>query len=93
MVTTRDRNETVIVGDSGGYQIQTEKIEFDPATTPQIMLRWLEQVADWSMVLEFPTGGSAAAQCGSTPTGYGKKGTISQPWLSPMGLGSISMPV
>lgn len=57
MVTDRDRDETMIVGDSGGYQIQTQKIEFDPATTPRTMLEWLEEVADWSMVLDFPTGG------------------------------------
>ncbi|WP_344709537.1 hypothetical protein [Sphingomonas humi] len=57
MVTSRDRDETIVVGDSGGYQIQTQKIEFDPASTPRTMLKWLEQVADWSMVLDFPTGG------------------------------------
>jgi hypothetical protein len=57
LVTSRDRDETVIVGDSGGYQIQTQKIDFHPATTPTTMLEWLERVADWSMVLDFPTGG------------------------------------
>lgn len=57
MVTSRDRDETIVVGDSGGYQIQTQKIEFDPASTPRTMLKWLEQVANWSMVLDFPTGG------------------------------------
>lgn len=57
MVTSRDRADTVIVGDSGGYQIQTGKIEFDPKNTVPRMLSWLEQTTDWSMVLDFPTGG------------------------------------
>jgi hypothetical protein len=57
MVTQRDRSATILLGDSGGFQIQTDKIKFHrQETAPQIM-RWLEQVADWSMVLDFPTGG------------------------------------
>jgi hypothetical protein len=57
MVTERDREATTVVGDSDGYQIQSNKIEFDPQTTAPRMLRWLEQTTDWSMVLDFPTGG------------------------------------
>jgi len=57
MVTKRDQSATIVVGDSGGYQIQTGKIEFDPQNTVPRMLSWLEQTADWSMVLDFPTGG------------------------------------
>jgi hypothetical protein len=49
----------VLLGDSGGYQIQEQSIPFDPRETPGRMLRWLEGVADQSMVLDFPTGGVA----------------------------------
>ncbi|MES2120499.1 MAG: hypothetical protein V4513_07990 [Pseudomonadota bacterium] len=62
MVTKRDRAATMIVGDSGGYQIQSNKIEFDPENTVPRMLRWLEQTADWSMVLDFPTGGISSGE-------------------------------
>jgi hypothetical protein len=58
IVTQRDRSATVILGDSGGYQIQTGKLPFN-ANTPLTMMRWMEQVSDWSMVLDFPTGGIA----------------------------------
>ncbi|WP_300035755.1 hypothetical protein [uncultured Roseobacter sp.] len=56
--TPRDKR-VVLLGDSGGYQIQEQSIPFDPQTTPERMLRWLERVADQSMVLDFPTGGVA----------------------------------
>jgi hypothetical protein len=49
----------VVIGDSGGFQIQQQTIPFDPKTTPERMLRWLERVADQSMILDFPTGGIA----------------------------------
>jgi len=49
----------VLLGDSGGYQIQEQTIPFDPNETPERMLRWLEGVAEQSMVLDFPTGGVA----------------------------------
>lgn len=57
-ITTKPRDKRVVLlGDSGGYQIQEQSIPFDPQTTPERMLRWLERVADQSMVLDFPTGG------------------------------------
>ena len=62
MVTNRHRSETMIVGDSGGYQIQSGKIQFDPVTTAPRMMKWMEQVADWSMVLDFPTGGISSGK-------------------------------
>ena len=73
MITGRDRTKThtfinyknekttipmaTIVGDSGGYQIQTTAIKFKGDETREMMMRWLEGVTDWSMVLDFPTGG------------------------------------
>lgn len=57
-VTTTPRDKRVVVlGDSGGYQIQQSSIDFDPEVTPERMLRWLERIADYSMILDFPTGG------------------------------------
>ena len=59
-ITKKSEDKRVVVlGDSGGYQIQEQTIPFDPNETPERMLRWLEGVADQSMVLDFPTGGVA----------------------------------
>lgn len=60
-ITKRPRDpRVVLLGDSGGYQIQEQTIPFDPNETPGRMLQWLERVADQSMVLDFPTGGITA---------------------------------
>lgn len=57
-ITQKPRDpRIVLIGDSGGFQIQEQTIPFDPKTTPERMLRWLENVADQSMILDFPTGG------------------------------------
>lgn len=56
MVSQRDRAATLVLGDSGGYQVSTTPGYFTPALVLQNM-RWMEQVADYSMVLDFPTGG------------------------------------
>lgn len=53
----RDRRKTVMVGDSGGFQIQTDKINFKGDKTVELLLRWLEEYCDWSMILDFPVGG------------------------------------
>jgi hypothetical protein len=63
MIQQRDRNNTVILGDSGGYQIGKGILKFDwqdfeGATankTRQSILEWLELTADWSMMLDVPT--------------------------------------
>lgn len=57
MVSTRDRSKTIILGDSGGFQIQTGAIKFKGDETRNRMMKWLEANCDWSMVLDFPTGG------------------------------------
>lgn len=62
MIHKRDRNNTVIVGDSGGFQIATGVIKLDWAKvkTPEgdklreEILRYLEHTADWSMTLDVP---------------------------------------
>ena len=63
MIQQRDRNQTLILGDSGGYQIGKGVLKFDwlnfegPAAnkTRDDILNWLELTADWSMLLDVPT--------------------------------------
>lgn len=63
----RDRSKTLIVGDSGGYQLSTgvlkgklstgaidDLTEDKPSLRHKIM-RWLEDCADYSMILDIPT--------------------------------------
>jgi len=65
MIQKRDRSKTVILGDSGGFQIAKGviKLDWEDAIKPdskarealcEKMLRWLEYTADWSMTLDFP---------------------------------------
>jgi hypothetical protein len=63
MIQQRDRANTMILGDSGGYQIGKGVLKFDwlnfdgPSAnkTRQSILEWLELTADWSMMLDVPT--------------------------------------
>jgi hypothetical protein len=57
MVTERDRGTTIILGDSGGFQIQMGSIKFKGDETRNRMMKWMEANCDWSMILDFPTGG------------------------------------
>ncbi len=63
MIQQRDRNNTMILGDSGGYQIGKGVLKFDwlnfegkeANRVRQQILEWLEVTADWSMMLDVPT--------------------------------------
>lgn len=71
MIQQRDRKNTFILGDSGGFQIGKGVINFDWAhfwekqgdagyigkadKTRMAILNWLEFTADYSMVLDIPT--------------------------------------
>jgi hypothetical protein len=63
MIQQRDRANTMILGDSGGYQIGKGVLKFDwlnfegpeANKTRQRILEWLELTADWSMMLDVPT--------------------------------------
>lgn len=63
MIQGRDRTKTMILGDSGGYQIGKGILKFDWADfegpkaskVRQQILEWLELTADWSMMLDVPT--------------------------------------
>lgn len=62
MIHKRDRKETILVGDSGGFQIATGVIKLDWKTVKgpegdklrEEILRYLEHTSDWSMTLDVP---------------------------------------
>lgn len=62
MIQKRDRSKTMILGDSGGFQIATGVLKLDWATVKgpegdklrEQILRWLEHTSDWSMTLDVP---------------------------------------
>lgn len=61
MIQQRDRKNTFILGDSGGFQIITGILKCDwknfytDDTLRQKILNWLEHTADYSMGLDVPT--------------------------------------
>ena len=55
IITTRDRRSTLVVGDSGGYQIATGKLRINGDADRMKILRWLEANADVAMTLDVPT--------------------------------------
>lgn len=70
MVQQRDRSNTVLVGDSGGFQAATGVLKYpwhpkpkqtteehrqDQDDVRMKLLRWLEATSDYSMVLDWPT--------------------------------------
>jgi hypothetical protein len=67
MIHKRDRNNTVLIGDSGGFQIskgvwqgnwlEPEGQCADTDKKRGVVLNWLENTADYSMVLDIPTNG------------------------------------
>lgn len=57
MITKRDRAQTRIIGDSGGYQLATGNLTLDDDGDRLRILRWLEDNADIAMTLDWPPGG------------------------------------
>jgi len=66
MIDDRDRSNTVLVGDSGGFQVATGviKMEWDTAKNPgdpareklcETILAWEEDQCDWAMTLDVPS--------------------------------------
>ena len=60
IVSARSRDRTIVLGDSGGFQVQSGTIKFEGRETTRRMMRWMEAQTDYSMVLDFPTGGIAS---------------------------------
>jgi hypothetical protein len=81
MIQKRDRKNTVVMGDSGGYQVATGVIKLpwakdtagrgiidwaqDKKDTRMSILRWLEHTADLSMILDLPTAAIARGHVAS----------------------------
>lgn len=56
IITSRDRENTTLICDSGGYQIASGKLRINGDTDRQRILRWMEQHADYAMTLDVSTG-------------------------------------
>lgn len=56
IVTDRDRSGSLIVGDSGGYQISSGRLHINGDSDRLRILRWLEATTDVAMTLDVPTG-------------------------------------
>lgn len=56
IITERDRAKTMLVCDSGGYQIASGRLRINGDADRMSILRWLERHADWAMTLDVPTG-------------------------------------
>lgn len=80
MVWTRDRDKTLLVSDSGGFQIGKGVIKFDwerffekegdrgykgdADRVRKGILRWQEHVSEWSMVMDIPTWATMRPETG-----------------------------
>lgn len=68
LIHNRNRNNTILLGDSAGFQIATGVLKVDWATFPtpagdalrQDILNWLEATSDWSMTLDVPAPAAEA---------------------------------
>jgi hypothetical protein len=56
IINTRDRQNTLMIGDSGGYQIASGRLAITCDSDRLNILRWLENNADVAMTLDVPTG-------------------------------------
>lgn len=55
MVLNRNRDETLILGDSGGFQILTGKLEVKGNEDRAAIFDWLAAHTDLAMTLDVPT--------------------------------------
>ena len=56
IIKTRDRSQTMLICDSGGYQIASGNLRITGNADRLKILRWLEANGDWCMTLDVPTG-------------------------------------
>ncbi len=62
-VSKRNRRNTFVLGDSGGFQIISDKLNINGKSGPElndterkVILDWLERHCDWAMTIDVPTG-------------------------------------
>lgn len=68
IVSTRDRSKTIVIADSGGYQVASGNLVIRNDQDRLDILRWMEGIADLGMTLDVPTGPLI-----SNPQGYAYK--------------------
>jgi hypothetical protein len=56
IITQRNRASTILIGDSGGYQVAGGSLRIKGSKTVIEILRWLERHSDIAMTLDVPTG-------------------------------------
>lgn len=56
IITQRDRTSTMLICDSGGYQIANRTLAISGDRDRMRILRWMEQHGDIGMTLDVPTG-------------------------------------
>jgi len=56
IITQRNRASTIVIGDSGGYQVASNKLRISGNADRMKILRWLEMHSDLAMTLDVPTG-------------------------------------
>lgn len=56
IIQERDRSATMMIADSGGYQIASGNLKIRNDQDRLQILRWQEKHADWAMTLDVPTG-------------------------------------
>ncbi len=64
IISERDRSNTLVIADSGGYQIASDRLRINDDNDRLRILRWIEDVADIAMTLDVPTGPIARKQPG-----------------------------
>ncbi len=55
IITTRNHKQSFVIGDSGGYQIATGKLDINGDRDRLKILHWLEKHTDAAMTLDVPT--------------------------------------
>lgn len=56
IITTRDRQRTRLICDSGGFQIASGLLHINSDAQMLSILRWMERHGDYGMTLDVPTG-------------------------------------
>ena len=56
IITQRNRASTIVIADSGGYQVASCSLQIKGPKDVIAILRWLERTADIAMTLDVPTG-------------------------------------